>query len=43
MVLSANGSKIYHDPPIKVQDFFSQYDITLKKYKNPADELLKFA
>ena len=43
MVLAPGGIKVYYDSPKHVKHFFHHFGIELTKYKNPADELLKFA
>ena len=43
IVLAPGGIKVYYDKPTNVKHFFKQFGVELGKYKNPADELLKFA
>ena len=43
MVLAPGGIKVYYDSPKNFKNFFKQFGVELGKYKNPADELLKFA
>ena len=43
IVLAPGGIKVYYDTPKNVKNFFNQFGVELGKYKNPADELLKFA
>jgi hypothetical protein len=43
MVLAPGGVQVYHDQPRGVKSFFRSLGVELPKYKNPADELLKFA
>ena len=43
VIVLSDGNQIYNDKPEAVIDYFQQLGLSIGKYVNPADELLKMA
>lgn len=43
VIVLSEGNQIYNDKPRQVLKYFHEIGLTLEKYKNPADQLLKLA